>query len=206
MLELRLKSKKSEFVVSDPTWVTSAKETAGWQNSGFDDSSWTRAVSQGKLGDKPWGDVLKVPKATSAESLTVSPGFKVELVRSSQIGEGSWICIAVDAKGRLIISPEAENLPLLRVSLSGLGQVSKVEKIPAPLHHAMGLLYAHDSLYVNGHGPNGTGLYRLIDSNHNVRFDTNEVPFLKNIGGGGANGLPTMVVWPGKINLVMNRN
>ena len=39
--------------------------------------------------------------------------------------------------------------------------VFKIEKIQALVHQAMGLLYAHNSLYLNGHGPNGTGLYRL---------------------------------------------
>src|SRR5689334_7166148 len=113
--------------------------------------------------------------ATSAESLTVAPGFKVELLHSAERNEGSWICMAVDNKGRLIISPQSDAQPLLRVSLSREGQVSSIEPIPAPLHQAMGLLYAHDSLYVNGNGPNGTGLYRLMDTNHNDRFDTNEV-------------------------------
>src|SRR5437763_15861874 len=37
--------------------------------------------------------------ATPAESLAVLPGFKVELLRSAQTGEGSWVSMAVDPKG-----------------------------------------------------------------------------------------------------------
>src|SRR5262245_60785456 len=81
---LELKSRKgSDFIVSDETWLSSAKEEAGWQNIDFAASKWTKAVSRGKLGDKPWGDVLKVAKATPAESLTVLPGFKDELLHAS---------------------------------------------------------------------------------------------------------------------------
>ncbi len=38
-------------------------------------------------------NTVEAAKATAAESLTVMPGFKVELIRSAEIGEGSWICI-----------------------------------------------------------------------------------------------------------------
>ena len=113
-LELQVTRKNADFVVTDNTWLSSRKEKKGWETVNFDDTGWSKAVSRGKLGDKPWGDVLEVPMATAADSLTVLPGFKVELLRSSEIGEGSWICMAIDQKGRLIISPQADNQPLLR--------------------------------------------------------------------------------------------
>src|SRR6266700_3381207 len=151
-------------------------------------------------------NTVEAAKATAAESLTIMPGFKVELIRSAEIGEGSWICMTVDAKGRLIVSPQSETVPLLRFTLSRSGQVKKVEPIPAPVHHAMGLLYAHDSLYVSGHGPNGTGLYRLIDANHNDLFETNEVHFLRKFEGEGEHGYHAVVLGPDKMIYVMNGN
>src|SRR5205085_2687468 len=135
--------KESEFIATDGSWLRSEKIQDGWLEANFDDHSWSRAVSRGKLGDAPWGDVLKSPQATSAESLTVLPGFKVELLHSAQFGEGSWICMATDQKGRLIISPQADNEPLLRVTLDRSGHLQKIEPIKVPLHTAMGLLYAH---------------------------------------------------------------
>src|SRR5215471_2669215 len=64
VLELKFNKKGSDFIVTDETWLSSAKEQADWQDIDFAAKAWTKAVSRGKLGDKPWGDVLKVPKAT----------------------------------------------------------------------------------------------------------------------------------------------
>ena len=205
-LEMKFAKQRTEILLTDTKWVSSTTEQPEWNSLDFKDTSWKHVVSRGKLGDKPWGDVLKLPKATAAESLTVIPGFKVELLHSSELGEGSWICMTTDQKGRLIISPQGDDQPLLRVTLTRSGKISKIEKVPAPVHQAMGLLYAHDSLYVNGHGPKGTGLYRLIDSNHNDRFDTNEVQFLKKIEGEGEHGYHALVLGPDKMIYMMNGN
>src|SRR6185436_13294400 len=79
MLEIKGAKRQNDFVVTDESWLSSAKEEDGWQKLDFAAAGWTKAVSRGKLGDKPWGDVFKVPKATPAESLTTLPGFNVEL-------------------------------------------------------------------------------------------------------------------------------
>ena len=125
--------------------------------------------------------------ATPASNLTVPAGFKAELVRSALSVEGSWVCMAIDDKGRLIISPQevlrrdaagkvAEG-GLLRMTLGTDGNVSLVERIDLPVGGAMGLLYAFNSLYVNGEGASGTGLYRLTDTNGDDKYD--KVEFLK---------------------------
>ena len=114
--------------------------------------------------------------------------------------------MTTDSKGRLIVSPQQDNLPLLRFTLGSHGKVQKVEPIEAPLHQAMGLCYSHDSLYVNGHGPSGTGLYRLVDENKNDQFETNEVHFLKRIGGEGEHGYHGVVEGPDGMIYVMNGN
>jgi putative heme-binding domain-containing protein len=207
LLELKTGKQKSDFVVTDESWLSAKEEEAGWNLAKFDDHAWAKVVSKGKLGDKPWGNALSVPQATAADTLAVASGFKVELLHSSEVGEGSWICMTVDSKGRLIVSPQADNQPLLRITLGKNGSsIEKIEPIPAPVHQAMGLLYAYDSLYVNGHGPNGTGLYRLIDSNKNDRFDTNEVNFLKTFAGEGEHGYHAVVLGPDKQIYVMNGN
>jgi len=145
-------------------------------------------------------------QATPAASLKILPGFQVELLHSAQSGEGSWICMTMDSKGRLIVSPQGDQEPLLRITLSAAGQVAQIEPIPAPVHQAMGLLYAHNSLYVSGHGPKGTGLYRLVDSNGNDRFDADEVHFLKTFAGEGEHGYHAVVLGPDKMIYVMNGN
>ena len=100
-------------------------------------------------------------QATPAEALATLPEFKVELIRSAAPGEGSWVCITVDPKGRLIISPQDPKHPMLRVTLTPEGQIEKIQPIELQIGGAMGLLCAFDSLYVNGKGKDGLALYRL---------------------------------------------
>jgi len=84
MLELKRSKKSGDFIVTDETWLSSAQEEKGWQNLAFDDSAWTKGPQSRQTGATSLGAMfLKVPKATSAESLTVLPGFKVELVHSA---------------------------------------------------------------------------------------------------------------------------
>ena len=113
--------------------------------------------------------------------------------------------MAVDPKGRLIISPQEGVSNLLRVTLSKEGQVEKVEKIAQPVGSAMGLLYAFDSLYVNGRGPEGLGLYRLRDTMGNDLFD--EVKLLRKIeGAAGEHGSHGLVLGPDKMLYLVNGN
>lgn len=81
-----------------------------------------------------------------------------------------------------------------------------VETIPAPLRQAMSMCYAHDSHYVNGHGPNCTGLYRMVDANRSGRIDTNEVHFMKSFKGEGEHGYHAVVAEPDGMIYVMNGN
>jgi putative heme-binding domain-containing protein len=97
----------------------------------------------------------------AAELPSVAPGFKVELLRSTPPGGDSWVCMTSDAKGRLIISPQGPGGYLVQVTLSPQGQVARMQRIDRPTGSAMGLAYAFDSLYVDGDGPKGFGVYRL---------------------------------------------
>jgi len=144
-------------------------------------------------------------QATPAEALSTLPGFKVELVRSAAPGEGSWVCITVDPKGRLIISPQDPKQPLLRVTLTGEGQIEKIEQIDLQVGGAMGLLYAFDSLYVNGKGKDGLALYRLRDTNGDDQYDSVEV-LRKWSGDGGEHGPHGVVLGPDKKLYIVSGN
>ena len=186
-LDISYAGTKKEVVQSDVSWLVSAKESGDWAKPGAEPAGFVAATSLGKHGMQPWGAVLaavgaakapsaakKAGQATPAESLQVAPGFKVELLRSAQSGEGSWVSMTVDDKGRLIVSPQG-NEPMLRLTLGKDGAVAKVEKIELPVRAAMGLLYAMDSLYVNGTGPDGYHLYRLTDTNGDDQYDKHEL-------------------------------
>ena len=208
-LEITLENKEKIFVVSDTSWITGVpvpEDRSAWRGwKWIPSDSWVAAKDVRSSGGDAWKDALKPASATPADEIATAPGFKIELLRSSAPGEGSWICMTVDQKGRLIISPQRDDQSLLRVTLSR-GKVAKVEPVPAPLRQAMGMCYAHDSLYVNGHGPKGTGLYRLIDANRNDLFETNEVHFLKKFEGEGEHGYHAVVEGPDKMMYVMNGN
>jgi putative heme-binding domain-containing protein len=106
--------------------------------------------------------ICVVARASWASDLpTVAPGFKVELLHTVPQGGDSWVCMTSDGKGRLVISPQGPGGYLTQITLSPEGQVARMQKIDRPVGSAMGLAYAFDSLYVDGDGKMGFGVYRL---------------------------------------------
>lgn len=126
---------------------------------------------------------LLAPQATPADKVAVKQGFKVELLHSvPKATQGSWVSIAVDPKGRLIVSDQG-GLGLFRVEVKGSGV--EVRKIDVPLSGAQGLLWAFDALYVNVNGK-GSGLWRVTDTNGDGELDKAEA--LIPLQGGGEHG------------------
>jgi hypothetical protein len=113
-------------------------------------------------------------------TLKVAPGFEAEEIYAAGPDDGSWSALTIDPQGRLIISPQGGE-PMLRVTLSRQDDAPRVEKLGVPVTSAMGLLFAFDSLYVDGMGPEGFGLYRLRDTKGADAFD--EVKLLRKFEG-----------------------
>jgi putative heme-binding domain-containing protein len=211
-LILRLTITKSDgkkvVVVTDNTWKTTSEADKTWETLAFDDSSWKPVHVVGNLGMQPWGNVPgadgKGPQATAADQLTVLPGFKIELLHSVPKAEqGSWVSMTPDPKGRLIVS--GQDGPMFRVTPGEKPADLKIEPIKIPLGHAQGLLWAYDSLYVTvngrGIGGNGSGLYRVTDSDGDDQLD--KIEKLTQINGAGEHGPHATRVGPdGKIYLV----
>ncbi len=105
-------------------------------------------------------------QATDPASLTLLPGFKAELIRSSQPGEDSWVSMAFDPQGRITLGKEKKGL--LRLTLSGSGD-QKMETIDDELLECRGLLYAHGSLFANAN--NTKALVRLTDKDGDGIFE-----------------------------------
>lgn len=126
--------------------------------------------------------------ATPATSVSVPPGFKVELLRSARADEGSWISISFDDQGRLIVGRDKQGIA--RLTLSEAAEETRYELINNTLKHCRGVLYAHNSIYASA--TNGEGIYRLRDTNGDDKYD--EVKLLKSLDyrsryGHGANQL-----------------
>src|SRR6185436_15827053 len=126
---------------------------------------------------------------TPSAEIKVPAGFKVELLREAGERDGSWISMTQDDKGRLYISPQGA-IPesgfakdskwggIIRATVSEFNDqftpkdgkldpkdtVTKWEKVPVPVGDAMGMLWAFDSLYISGQGPEGRGIYRCNDT------------------------------------------
>ena len=216
-LDVRGEEGSRRAIVSDSSWQTASTADSGWQNVAFQPQArWVPAKSLGKLGVEPWGNIAAGgggggrreqvsggKPATPAESITVLDGFKVELLRSAQAGEGSWVAMTLDPKGRLIVSPQGKE-PMLRVTLDARGQIANLEKLDVPISGAMGLLYAFDALYINGQGAQGYHLYRVRE-NSDGKFGEPEL-LRKWKGGPGEHGAHGIVLGPDNLLYIVNGN
>jgi hypothetical protein len=54
-LELEQEYGKKQLVITNGEWLASTNAPQGWNASGFNAESWTKAASVAKLGDGPWG-------------------------------------------------------------------------------------------------------------------------------------------------------
>ncbi len=146
------------------------------------------------------------PPATDPATMKVAKGFKVELLYSVPKDEmGSWVCMCVDPKGRLIVSDQYGALYRVSVPAPGVKGEAAIEKIPAAIGMAQGLLWAFDALYVvvNAKAPDPknpkaqidiSGLYR-VTSSKNDTLDT--VELLRAFeGGGGEHGPHAVMLTP----------
>lgn len=166
-------------------------------SSGFvSDESWTAGDSParvvGKYGDAPWGmqptggetSLVLLPERQKPQpvEMTLRPGFRAELVYTvPRWSHGSWISMTEDPDGRLIVADQYG--AVYRVTL---GEETSVERMEIGAGGAHGLLWAFDSLYLVGEGPQGTGLYRWKDG----------LKLLKKLPGGGEHGAHAVVCGP----------
>lgn len=100
-------------------------------------------------------------QATLPESIRAREGFRVELLRSAQEDEGSWISMTFDPAGRVIVGLDDHGLARLAIN-NETGEAT-FERIAGTesLLHVRGVLYAHDSIYVSA--TNSQGIYRIQD-------------------------------------------
>jgi putative heme-binding domain-containing protein len=138
-----------------------------------------------------WKRALGTNIATAARHLTALPGFTVELIRSAQPDEGSWIAMTFDPRGRVIIAREDRGLLRLTLPANAAGP-ARVETINTNLLECRGLLFAYDSLYANAN--NSRGLYRLRDTDGDDQFD--EVKLLRATPGGVGHGRNQLALGP----------
>jgi putative heme-binding domain-containing protein len=208
--DILLEDQTVQSVFSESTWKASHTMTDGWNDVGYDDSSWTYALALAPYGSFPWGKLPPsvLPQATPANTLRTLPGFKVELLYTVPRGpQGSWVNLTVDPRGRLITSDQYGSLYRVTVpAVGGRASDLRVEEIELDVGSAQGLLYAFDSLYVMVNAdPKKSGLYRVRDTDGDDVFDT--VELLRAIPAGGEHGPHAVLLSPdGKSLFVLGGN
>ncbi|SEW51025.1 c-type cytochrome [Chitinophaga arvensicola] len=161
------------------------------------------STSEKKKGTgNPKIDALKLPDNFTAERL-YSPGDNKQ---------GSWVSMAFDDKGRMIVSDQygylyrlqlpavGEDSSKLKIEQLRIGNDTSTQKVS--MGYAQGLLYAFNSLYVmvnhnsDDRFDKGSGLYRLQDTNGDDQFD--KITLLKKLDGEGEHGPHSIVLSPDK--------
>ena len=148
--------------------------------------------------DRFFGDVDdRTARATPAGTLKLPDGFRAELLYTVPRKEqGSWVCLTVDARGRLIAS--AQEGGLYRITPprpGGPASDTRVEPLGLGLAGAQGLLHAFGSLYAVVNAPGRSGLYRARDTDGDDRYAA--VERLRRIDGDGEHGPHGVVLGPG---------
>jgi putative heme-binding domain-containing protein len=148
-----------------------------------------------------WTEARRGSQATLPDAIHVPAGFEVELLRSAQPGENSWVSLTLDSQGRVLIAKEGtadgRERGILRLTLPKTkGEAATVESIDDTLQECRGLLCAFGSLYARCNKASTdrpTGLYRLRDTDGDDRYD--EVKLLRAEPGGG-HGLNDLTLGP----------
>lgn len=164
-------------------------------------------------------NVSKDPKIAN---LKLPAGFHADhLYGPSENGEGSWVSMTFDDKGRIIASDQYGAIYRMKVPAVG-DTVTKVsiERLNIPMEeggkadtskkkvsigYAHGLLWAFNSLYVminhnsDSEFNKGSGLYRLQDLNGDDEFD--KITLIKKLDGEGEHGPHSIVLAPDKKSL-----
>ena len=152
------------------------------------------------------------------DKLKLQEGFKAEHLYSPSDNEmGSWVSMAFDDKGRLIVSDQYGSLYRLNVPEIGADNLTpEIEKVRiktsdpvadsvVQMGYAQGLLYAFNSLYVmvnhriredeeDQDFDKGSGLYRLQDTDGDDEFD--KLTLLKQLEGAGEHGPHSIIPSP----------
>jgi putative heme-binding domain-containing protein len=145
-------------------------------------------------------------KATPIDSISVKDGFEVELLFTVPKERlGSWVNLCLDNKNRIIASDQFGGLYRFPVPAKGKTlKESDIEKVPAKIRAANGLLWAFNSLYVavNDYEKKmESGVYKLTDSNGDDQLD--KVEKLRGMEARGDHGVHALLLSPDKKSIYL---
>ncbi|MCP5551503.1 MAG: PQQ-dependent sugar dehydrogenase [Akkermansiaceae bacterium] len=199
-LEIARANEAPIHLLTDASWKTVTGEAVG-QFGRVEPRRWAlnRLPEISPFAEyNQWKEALNGDPATGtatkpgdAQLSPLPPGFEIEKIRDAQEGEDSWVSLAIDPKGRLIIAKEQKGL--LRLTLSDNGrEVIAAETIEDTLQECRGIEWMGGALYA--HANRGKALYRLRDTTGDDRFD--EITLLQATEGGTGHGRNDLAVGP----------
>jgi len=167
--------------------------------------------------------ITQESKDPKINKLKLPPGFLAErLYTPSENDQGSWVSMAFDHKGRMIVSDQYGTLYRFSIPAAGDSSSIRPEQLQIPIDSmtakdtsankvgigfAHGLLYAFNSLYVvvNNHMRDEfkrpSGLYRLQDTDGDDQYD--KISLLKEMDGHGEHGPHSIILSPDKKSLYL---
>ncbi|HEX6810966.1 MAG TPA: family 16 glycoside hydrolase [Planctomycetota bacterium] len=208
---------KDNELVSDATWLCSSDDPDGWNTPGFaaqgwqpvrvlaamgaKDADWTRVHGEEALGSLVDANAPQVAVVETGVEWPGHDGEAPQVLRLLSVPRslGSWVSLGADPKGRLYASDQRRGLYRI-VPASGLGELTKVERVPVDIGGCHGFLWFRDALYAVVNGKE-SGLYRLTDTNADDVLD--RVEKLTALDGEGEHGPHSVVVAPDGENLLV---
>ena len=123
------------------------------------------------------------------DGVSVPDGFTAEPVLQAQNGEGSWVSMAFEPDGGLLVSPQSGRIR--RINL----ETGTSTPIDIDIGNAQGMVHAFGALYVivSRDPPHG-GLHRLRDTDGDGRYDEQE--HLAVWGNGSEHGVHSIKIGP----------
>lgn len=188
---------------TDDEWRVSTEEIAGWEQRGFKDGDWDKAVVLGELGTtEPWLDQVTHPGGNSGRFKT-APNFAVERIVPPQ-DTGGIIAMAFNERGEIIASKEGGPLLIIRDG-DGDGAPEVVSTYCELVKSCQGILPLNGMVFAVGDGPEGVALYRIEDEDRDGAGDKATV-ILKFQGNMGEHGPHAPLLGPDGLLYVLMGN
>ncbi|MES2791668.1 MAG: HEAT repeat domain-containing protein, partial [Planctomycetota bacterium] len=182
---------KISFDSSKDWKVSLQKPTADWLQAKYDDAAWKPVKVLAGHQDSPWKELAFA--GSYLDRFEVAPGFELKRIAEPEL-VGSLVAISWGNRGRLLASREGG--PILNlIDENQDGTYDKVTEFSDKIKSCQGLCQVGDLLYAVGDGPQGAGVYRLTDANHDDQADSVEL-LMNTKGGMGEHGPHDVVFGP----------
>ncbi|MCA9130014.1 MAG: HEAT repeat domain-containing protein [Planctomycetales bacterium] len=177
---------------TDDSWRSHLDSAAGWQAIAHDDSRWKPSQMFGALGETaPWDRREEVAPQRLSENqrFRISNEFAVDQVMGND-ETGSLVNMAFNEFGHIIAAREGGPLLLIYDSDKD-GKIDKTRDYCDLVANIQGILPLNGDVFVTGEGPEGLGVYRLVDKDRNGELEEARkvVGFRGEAGEHGAHGL-----------------